>query len=110
MAVCGAIEDPLEQLLILQRVVEGRVVERHRARVVRLVRDLGDPATARLYEYIVADERTHVANSAWIPRLVGDDPERLAHLARLQARCEALLEEVLARRDDATARPVGSRA
>ena len=62
-----------------------------------------DPATARLYEYIVADERQHVGNSEWIPRIVGDDPARMARLERLQAVCEARLEEILARRVDATA-------
>ena len=108
MTVCGQISDPLEQLFVLQRVVEGRVVERHRTRVVRLVRDLADPETARLYEYIVADERTHVANAAWVPRVLGDDPARLARLAELQARCEQDLERMLALRDDVTVAPVGA--
>jgi hypothetical protein len=97
------IDDPIERLLVLQRVIEGRVVERHRLRVSTVARDLGDPATARLYEYIVADERQHVGYSEWIPKVVGDDPARIARLAELQARCEAKLEEILARRLDQTA-------
>ena len=103
LGVMAEIADPIERLLVLQRVIEGRVVERHRLRVSTVARDLGDPATARIYEYIVADERQHVGNSEWIPKIVGDDPERIARLERLQAVCEAKLEEILARRIDRTA-------
>jgi hypothetical protein len=101
--IMAEVADPLERLLVLQRVIEGRVVERHRLRVSTVARDLGDPVTARLYEYIVADERQHVGNSEWIPKIVGDDPARIARLEQLQATCEAKLEEILARRVDATA-------
>ena len=101
--VMAEIDDPIERLLVLQRVIEGRVVERHRLRVSTVARDLGDPVTARLYEYIVADERQHVGYSEWIPKVVGDDPARIARLADLQARCEEKLEEILARRVDQTA-------
>jgi uncharacterized ferritin-like protein (DUF455 family) len=107
LGIMAEIDDPLERLLVLQRVIEGRVVERHRLRVSTVARELGDPATARLYEYIVADERQHVGNSEWIPRIVGDDPERIARLEQLQAICEAKLEEILARRTDRTAGMVG---
>src|SRR4051794_37873076 len=103
LGVMAEIGDPIERLLVLQRVIEGRVVERHRLRVSTVARDLGDPVTARIYEYIVADERQHVGNSEWIPKVVGDDPERIARLERLQAVCEAKLEEILARRIDQTA-------
>ena len=34
------IGDPIERLLVLQRVIEGRVVERHRLRVSTVARDL----------------------------------------------------------------------
>jgi hypothetical protein len=95
--------DPLERLLVLQRVIEGRVTERHRYRVYYLAAELGDPTTARLYEYIVADERAHVGYSDWIPRLIGDDPERLARLDRLHAEAEQLFESILTRRLDKTA-------
>jgi len=44
-----------------------------------------------------------VGNSEWIPKVVGDDPERIARLERLQAVCERKLEEILARRIDRTA-------
>ncbi len=103
LGVMAEIGDPIERLLVLQRVIEGRVVERHRLRVSTVARDLGDPVTARIYEYIVADERQHVGNSEWIPKIVGDDPARIARLERLQAACEAKLEEILARRVDQTA-------
>jgi Protein of unknown function (DUF455) len=103
LGVMDEIEDPIERLLVLQRVIEGRVVERHRLRVSTVARDLGDPVTARLYEYIVADECQHVGNSEWIPKIVGDDPERIGRLEQLQVACEAKLEEILARRVDQTA-------
>jgi uncharacterized ferritin-like protein (DUF455 family) len=103
LGVMAEIDDPIERLLVLQRVIEGRVVERHRLRVSTVARDLGDPVTARMYEYIVADERQHVGNSEWIPKIVGDDPARIARLERLQTVCEAKLEEILARRVDQTA-------
>ena len=51
----------------------------------------------------MADERQHVGNSEWIPKIVGDDPARIARLEQLQAVCEAKLEEILARRIDQTA-------
>jgi hypothetical protein len=95
--------DPLERLLVLQRVIEGRVTERHRYRVYYLTQELGDPVSARLYEYIVADERAHVGYSDWIPKLIGDDPARLARLDRLHAEAEALFERILTRRLDKTA-------
>ena len=103
LGVMAEIGDPIERLLVLQRVIEGRVVERHRLRVSTVARDLGDPVTARIYEYIVADERQHVGNSEWIPKIVGDDPARIARLEQLQVVCEAKLEEILARRIDQTA-------
>ncbi len=103
LGVMAEVGDPIERLLVLQRVIEGRVVERHRLRVSTVARDLGDPVTARIYEYIVADERQHVGNSEWIPKIVGDDPERIARLEQLQTVCEAKLEEILARRIDQTA-------
>ena len=106
--VLEGIADPVDRLLVLQRVIEGRVVERHRLRVSTVARDLGDPVTARIYEYIVADERQHVANAQWIPRIVGDDPERIALLERLQSACEARLEEILSRRVDQTVGMRGS--
>lgn len=95
--------DPLERLLVLQRVVEGRATERHRHRVRYLAQELGDPQTARLFEYIVADERAHIGYSNWIPRVIGDDPERLARLERVQAEAEQVFERFLTRRRDTTA-------
>ncbi|MCC6628680.1 MAG: ferritin-like domain-containing protein [Chloroflexi bacterium] len=97
------LSDPLERLLVLQRVIEGRVTERHRYRVHYLTAELDDPVTARLYEYIVADERAHVGYSEWIPKLIGDDPERLARLDRIHAMAEPLFERILTRRQDRTA-------
>jgi hypothetical protein len=97
------LSDPLERLLVLQRVIEGRVTERHRYRVYYLTAELDDPVTARLYEYIVADERAHVGYSEWIPKLVGDDPERLARLDSVHATAEPLVESIITRRVDRTA-------
>lgn len=102
LTVVGDAVDPLERLIVLQRAIEGRVTERHRYRVVHLARDLNDPQTARLFEYIVADERSHIANSTWIDRLVADDPERIARLAAIEAQAERVLEDMLNRRADST--------
>ncbi|HEY8476076.1 MAG TPA: ferritin-like domain-containing protein, partial [Chloroflexota bacterium] len=95
--------DPLERLLVLQRVVEGRATERHRYRVIYLARELGDPQTARLFEYIVADERAHIGYSQWIQHLVGDDPERVARLEEVHKAAEQRFEALISRRADATA-------
>lgn len=105
LGVVGDTADPLEQLLILQRVIEGRVTERHRYRVIHLSQELGDLQTARLFEYIVADERDHIGNSAWIDRLVGDDPQRMAQLHEIEMHAERALEDMLNRREDTTVRP-----
>jgi bacterioferritin (cytochrome b1) len=105
LGVVGDATDPLEKLLILQRVIEGRVTERHRYRVIHLSQELGDLQTARLFEYIVADERDHIGNSAWIDRLVGDNPERMAQLHVIEMHAERALEDILNRRVDVTARP-----
>jgi hypothetical protein len=104
LAVVGDTVDPLERLIVLQRAIEGRVTERHRYRVVHLARDLGDAQTARLFEYIVADERSHIGNSVWIDRLVGNDPARIARLAAIEAQAERTLEDMLSRRTDSTVR------
>jgi rubrerythrin len=104
LGVVGDAVDPLERLIVLQRAIEGRVTERHRYRVVHLARDLNDPQTARLFEYIVSDERSHIGNSAWIDRLVGDDPARIARLEAIEAQAERVLEDMLNRRADSTVR------
>jgi len=105
LGVVGEAVDPLERLLILQRTIEGRVTERHRFRVVHLARELNDPITARLFEYIVADERSHIGNSAWIDRLVGEDAEKIERFHRIAAESERALEAMLSRRTDTTVRP-----
>jgi bacterioferritin (cytochrome b1) len=104
LTVIGEAVDPLERLIVLQRAIEGRVTERHRFRVIHLARDLNDPITARLFEYIVADERSHIGNSAWVDRLVGDDPARQARLQAVEAQAERVLEDMLNRRTDSTVR------
>jgi bacterioferritin (cytochrome b1) len=97
------LSDPLERLLVLQRVIEGRATERHRYRVTYIGKELGDPVTARLYEYIVADERAHIGYSEWIDRLVGHDPDRIKQLDQIHARAEEIFESILQRRADQTA-------
>jgi hypothetical protein len=94
------IVDPLERLVVLQRAIEGRVSEYHRFRAKHLAVAYGDVKTARLYEYIVADERAHVGYSDWLDRLTRDDPERRARLKAAQERAERKLERFIAGRAD----------
>lgn len=103
LAPVAGLEDPLERLLVLQRVIEGRAAERHRYRVTYIARDLGDPMTARLFEYIVADERAHVGYSDWIHKLVGDDAARQERLEQVHRQAERIFESILNRRADVTA-------
>ncbi len=57
---CGRHEDPLARLIVLQRAAEGRAVDLHRQRVVRLLEQQGDRETAAIFDYILADEKAHV--------------------------------------------------
>ena len=99
----GDTVDPLEDLIVLQRAAEGRATEAHRARVGFIGQEMGDPTTARLYEYIVADERAHIGYSDWIHRLVGNDTKRVDRLNEIQLRAEAAIAAYMKRRADATA-------
>ena len=103
LGTVGEATDPLERLIILQRAIEGRVAERHRYRAIHIARDLGDAQTARLFEYIVADERAHIGYSEWIEQQIGADPERLKQLEQRQLEAEQRLEDILSRRIDTTA-------
>ncbi|MCC7447899.1 MAG: ferritin-like domain-containing protein [Anaerolineae bacterium] len=89
------ITDPLERLIILQRAVEGRATDLLHARGHALTKDFGDMQTARMFEYLIADERSHIGNSRWLDRLVGDNPSHMARLQRVQAQGEQMYESII---------------
>lgn len=64
-----------ERLMIEQRIGEGTGLDSAR-RTLRALQLSGDHKTAMIYEYVVADEITHVGNgSAWIRRLLERDED-----------------------------------
>lgn len=82
--LAGDEPDVFKRLIVLQRVVEGISVDQHRPRARGFQRQ-GDQALVEMFDYILADEDTHIALSRWITRLVGDDQVRLQELASYQA-------------------------
>ncbi|HEY8476947.1 MAG TPA: DUF455 family protein, partial [Chloroflexota bacterium] len=97
---CGFHDDPLARLIVLQRAAEGRAVDLHRQRVVRLLEEQGDRETAAIFDYILADEKGHVGFSHWINELTRDDPERRRRLLEIQRWGEERFEEIVKRRAD----------
>lgn len=97
--------DPLERLIMLQRAAEGRAVDLHRRRYFYLRDERGDPATATLFDYTLADEKAHVGFSHWINELTEGDAERRARLFAIQKQGEVEFERLLNRRPDN--RPAG---
>jgi uncharacterized ferritin-like protein (DUF455 family) len=93
------LDDPLEQLIALQRVTEGYALDLHRARVESLSQ-AEDPRSALVFDYIAADETLHVSIGNWILRLTADSPERQAHLLDRQKDLEAELMASIAWRED----------
>lgn len=85
--MAGDEPDVLKRLIVLQRVVEGISVDQHRPRARGFLRQ-GDLGLVQMFDYILADEDTHIALSKWIPIVVGDNPARLQELASFQARKE----------------------
>lgn len=85
--LAGDEPDVLKRLIVLQRVVEGISVDQHRPRARGFLRQ-GEVGLVQMFDYILADEDTHIALSKWIPIVAGDDPARLQELAEFQARKE----------------------
>lgn len=69
-----------ERILIEQRIGEGTALD-GAVKTVRQLRERGDETTAFLFDYIIADEITHVGNgNHWLRELLGSD----AALAELE--------------------------
>ncbi|HLV99942.1 MAG TPA: DUF455 family protein [Ktedonobacterales bacterium] len=85
--MAGDEPDVLKRLIVLQRVVEGISVDQHRPRARGFLRQ-GDLGLVQMFDYILADEDTHIALSKWIPIVAGNDTARLQELASFQARKE----------------------
>lgn len=79
----GRWDDPLLRLMSLNRVLEGHALDSVTAMQLRL-EALGDPVTAQIMEYIVADETIHTGIANWIERLLADDPPRRERLLARQ--------------------------
>jgi uncharacterized ferritin-like protein (DUF455 family) len=84
-------ETLVEKLIVQHRIGEGGGLDGG-ALVVRQRRHEGDERTARLFEYINADEINHVkAGNLWASTLLGAQADQLGVLeARLRAKLEAL--------------------
>ncbi|MCU0684472.1 MAG: ferritin-like domain-containing protein [Polyangiaceae bacterium] len=84
-------ETLVEKLIVQHRIGEGGGLDGG-ALVVRQRRHEGDERTARLFEYINADEINHVkAGNLWASALLSDDADQLGALeARVRAKLEAL--------------------
>jgi uncharacterized ferritin-like protein (DUF455 family) len=85
--LAGDEPDVLERLIVLQRVVEGISVDQHRPRA-RNFQSQGEEALVEMFDYILADEDTHIALSRWITTLADKDQTRLQELANYQMRKE----------------------
>jgi len=79
--------DVFKRLIVLQRVVEGISVDQHRPRGRYFLNEKIYPLV-QMFDYILADEDTHIAFSRWITILVGNDSAHLQELADFQARKE----------------------
>ncbi len=85
--LAGDEPDVLKRLIVLQRVVEGISVDQHRPRA-RSFQSQGEEALVEMFDYILADEDTHIALSRWITTLADKDQTRLQELASYQMRKE----------------------
>jgi 1,2-phenylacetyl-CoA epoxidase catalytic subunit len=104
LSTAAGLTDPLDRLIALQRAVEGRASDLLHARLIALLDQHNDTQTARLVEYLIADERNHIAYSKWIDWLVGDNAERKAQLEQTQARAEHIYETIVGQARAARAR------
>lgn len=72
---CAQQIDLAKRLVQLNQVIEGWVLDDF-AMMVEICRGLGDERTARLFEYLIADEWLHIKIGAdWLPQLTADNPD-----------------------------------
>jgi Protein of unknown function (DUF455) len=81
-------EDLGRRLVHLNQVIEGWVMDDF-AMIVDICRGLGDERTARLFEYLIADEWLHIKIGAdWIPKLTAADPAYRAAVVKYRTDTE----------------------
>src|SRR5205814_6335876 len=89
-------EDLGRRLVHLNQVIEGWVLDDF-SMMVDICRGLGDERTARLFEYLIADEWLHIKIGAdWIPQLTAADPSYRAAVVKYRTDTERELYNVLA--------------
>jgi Protein of unknown function (DUF455) len=84
-------DDLCFRLAHLNQVVEGWVTDDF-AMMIPIAQALGDDRSARLFEYLIADEWSHIKIGAdWIPRLTAGDPEYRQRVIAYRQHAEATL-------------------
>jgi hypothetical protein len=84
-------DDLCFRLAHLNQVVEGWVTDDF-AMMTDIARGLGDERSARLFEYLIADEWGHIKIGAdWIPVLTANDPDYRRQVVAYRAHAEAEL-------------------
>lgn len=68
-------KDIARRLVHLNQLVEGWVVDDF-SMMIDICRGMGDERSARLFEYLIADEWLHIKIAGdWLPKLLADDPQ-----------------------------------
>jgi hypothetical protein len=81
-------EDLARRLVNLNQVIEGWVMDDF-AMAVQICRGLGDERTARLFEYLIADEWLHIKIGAdWLPKLTANDPTYRSEIVKFRTERE----------------------
>jgi bacterioferritin (cytochrome b1) len=102
-------DDLGRRLAHLNQVIEGWVTDDF-AMMVEVCRGMGDERTARLFEYLVADEWSHIKIGAdWIPKVTANDPAYRAAVIEYRTETERELYASLAAAADETAQDRVSR-
>lgn len=99
----GVSMDPLDRLIVLQRVAESRAIDVARVRIEHIALPQGDLKSVRIWDYMSSDETAHVRYSHWIDDLTANDPARRARLLARQREMELELEKLFATRNDSKA-------
>lgn len=84
-------DDLALRLVQLNQVIEGWVTDDF-TMMADISRGLGDERSARLFEYLIADEWSHIRIGAeWIPYLIKDNPDYRQRVMEYRAKAEATL-------------------
>ncbi len=81
-------EDLAKRLVNLNQVIEGWVLDDF-AMAVEICRGLGDERTARLFEYLIADEWMHIKIGAdWLPKLTAHNAAYRSEIVKFRTERE----------------------